>query len=263
MSKKKIVDNDSKSAEEIDPIEESKKIVKTADDAGAVLRLMGGLAIRVHCHGPHSVHLRAYQDIDLFGLTKQYGRILSVFQKLGYSPNARFNALYGGTRLQFIGSEGHRNVDLFMDKFSMQHTLDFRERLRLDDLTIPITDLLLTKLQNVRLTEKDEKDIIAIVEDHEIGHSDEKETMNIDYAVGLCAKDWGLYKSIVDNLGRMTGLIENDQTSALDKEKLVSKLEAIQEAIQSVQKKLRWKLRSVIGERVKWYDEVELSEGEV
>jgi len=59
-------------------------------------------------------------------------------------------------------------VDVFLDKFRMEQSLDFRQRLRLDDVTIPITDLLLTKLQIVELNEKDLKDIVAILEDHEL-----------------------------------------------------------------------------------------------
>jgi len=49
------------------------------------------------------------------------------------------------------------HIDIFLDKFRMDHTLDFRKRLKLDNLTIPVTDLLLTKLQIVRIAEKDLK----------------------------------------------------------------------------------------------------------
>jgi hypothetical protein len=246
----------------MDPFEESKRIIEAAEDQGVELRLIGGLAVRFHCHGPHSVHLRAYQDIDLFGLSKQYREILLLFQKMGFSPNARYNALYGATRLQFIGPEGSKNIDVFLDKFTMQHTLDFRHRLKLDDVTIPITDLLMTKLQNVKLTEKDEKDIIAILEDHEVGSVDEKETINVRFIADLCSRDWGLYKTVADNLRNMVTVVENGLMSALDKERLASKLRAILEAVQTVKKRLKWKLRGVIGQKVKWYNEVELGEGE-
>lgn len=86
-----------------------------------------------------TLHRRSYQDIDLFGLAKHSKKLFSVFKKLGYLPNEKFNALYGETRLEFIGAEDHKNVDLFLDEFRMQHVLDFRERLQLDDLTVPVT----------------------------------------------------------------------------------------------------------------------------
>ena len=250
-------------AKDINSVEEAKRIVKVAEDEGVTLRLIGGLAVRFHCHGPHSIHLRAYHDIDLFGLKKESKELVSVFQKLGYSPNVRFNLLYGATRLQFIDQERSKIVDVFLDKFSMEHTLNFRERLHLDNLTIPITDLLLTKLQIVKLTAKDAKDIIAILEDHEIGYSDNQEMLNVNCIVELCSSDWGLHKTITDNLSKMVKFIEEGIFSAKDKKELVSKLETIQNAIKMKKKKLRWKLRSVIGEKAKWYEEVEIGEGEM
>ena len=149
-----------------DSVEEADRIVRSAEEQGVTLRLIGGLAIRFHCHGLHSTHLREYHDIDLFGLGKQRRGILSIFDKLGYSPNRQFNLLYGDTRLQFVKGKHQKNVDVFLDRFEMEHTLDFRRRLELDGLTIPITDLLMTKLQDVKLETKDAKDVVAILEDH-------------------------------------------------------------------------------------------------
>jgi hypothetical protein len=258
-----LIQGSSTQSRVIDPFEESKRIIEAAENQGVKLRLIGGLAVRFHCHGPHSMHLRAYQDIDLFGLSTQYKEILLLFQKMGYSPNARYNALYGETRLQFIGPKGGKNVDVFLDRFTMQHKLDFRRRLELDPVTVPITDLLMTKLQNVKLTEKDAKDIVAILEDHEVGSTDEGETINVHYIADLCSRDWGLYKTVSDNLSSMVKVVENGQMSALDKERSARKLEAILEAIQTAKKRLKWKLRRIIGQKVKWYNEVELGEGEL
>lgn len=229
-----------------------------AEDEGITLRLIGGLAVRFHCHGPHSTHLRTHNDIDLIGLKKESKKLFSVFQKLSYSPNLRYNFLYGATRLQFIDQEINKHVDVFLDRFRMDHTLDFRERLHLDNLTIPITDLLLTKLQIVKLTAKDVKDIIAILEDHEIGYNDSQEMLNADYISELCSSNWGLHKTITDNLSKMIKFIKERTFSAMDKKELESKLEIIQNTIKMRKKKLRWKLRGLIGEKVKWYEEVEM-----
>jgi hypothetical protein len=49
-----------------DSNEEAQRIVRTAEKRGVTLRLIGGLAIGFHCHGPHSTHLREYNDIDVF-----------------------------------------------------------------------------------------------------------------------------------------------------------------------------------------------------
>ena len=249
-------------ANNIDSVEEAKRIVRASTEARVTLRLMGGLAIRFHCHGPHSEHLRAYHDIDLLGLNKEFKGINSVFQKLGYSPNPLYNAIYSATRLQFINQRSGGHVDIFFDKIRMEHTLDFRDRLHLDNMTIPVTDLLLSKLTIVKLTEKDGKDIVAILEDHEIGYSDGQEILNLNYLTSLCSDQWGLHKTVTDNLGKMTQFIQQQVSDINKKKELFDKLEAIQNAIKLSKKTTRWRLRSLIGEKVRWYDVVETGEGE-
>jgi hypothetical protein len=248
--------------ERVDSAEEAERIVRIAGDCGVTLRLIGGLAIRFHCHGPHSAHLREYHDIDLFGLGKQLRAIFTIFRKLGYSPNMEFNFLYSGTRLQFLKAEHQKNVDVFLDKFQMEQTLDFRRRLWLDDLTIPITDLLLTKLQNVKLEAKDAKDVVAILEDHELGHRDDRETINLDYLANLCSRNWGLYRTMMDSLDKIRKFIDQDAPSAAGAEDLTRKVETIRSSLLSKKKGLRWTARSMIGDKVKWYKEVEAGQGE-
>lgn len=245
-----------------DAAEEAERIVRTAEKHGVTLRLIGGLAIRFHCHGPHSTHLREYHDIDVFGLGRERDGLFSVFEQLGYSPNKMFNALYGATRLQFLSSRDQKDVDVYLDKFIMEHTLDFRQRLRLDDLTIPITDLALTKLQNEELEEKDAKDIVAILEDHCLGHGDDRETINLDYIADLCSQDWGLYKTIMESIEKIGEFIEKDSAGVAGSDALTHKLETIRSSLVSRKKGLRWRARRLIGERVKWYEQVEAGEGE-
>jgi hypothetical protein len=55
------------------------------------------------------------------------------------------------------------------------HTIDLRDRFELDDATLPLADLLLTKLQIVQLNEKDVLDILALLADHELDPSENPE----------------------------------------------------------------------------------------
>jgi len=246
-----------------DSAEEADRIVRSAEEQGVTLRLIGGLAIRFHCHGLHSTHLREYHDIDLFGLGNQSRRIFAIFDKLGYSPNREFNLLYGDTRLQFVKGKHQKNVDVFLDRFEMEHTLDFRRRLELDDLTIPITDLLMTKLQNVKLETKDAKDVVAILEDHELGHRDDRETVNLDYLANLCSRNWGLYRTIMDSLDKIKSFVDQDAPRLVGAKDLTLKVEIIRNSLMTKKKGLRWTARSMIGDRIKWYNEVEAGQGEI
>jgi hypothetical protein len=244
-----------------DAAEEAKTIVTVAQEKGVTLRVIGGVAIRLHCHGQHSKHLRDYNDIDLFGLERESEGISSVFEEMLYAPNIKYNMLYGKTRLQFMHRETQKSVDVLLDKFRMDHTIDFRPDIGLDNLTIPITDLLLTKLQIVKLNEKDVKDIVAILEDHGLGHSNDLETLNLAHMAQVCARDWGLHKTITDNISRMdnlTRILGIEETANLKE-----KLDAILYTLTTTKKALKWKMRNLIGERVKWYNDIEIGENEV
>ena len=243
----------------VDEVDEAKRIVEEGEKNGIVLRLIGGLAIRFHCHGRHSAHLRDYRDIDLFGLSREKKAIEKLMKKLGYSPNVEFNSLYGATRLQFVSSERLKKIDVFLDKFRMQHTLDFRHRIRLDNFTIPITDLLLTKLQMVgRIEGKDTTDIVAILEDHDVGNRDDEETLNVDYISDLCSREWGLYKTVTGTLQKVRQSIEDEvwvQCVGTEAGELSRKLDMIRDSVNSCEKGLTWRIRDIVGERMNWYND--------
>ncbi len=199
----------------------------------------------------------------MFGLTKQLEVIYSVLDRFGYAPNFFYNAKTGGTRLQFVRKPNGEHIDIFLDKFRMDHTLDFRKRLKLDNLTIPVTDLLLTKLQIVRIAEKDVKDMIAILEDHEIESENPKEVLEFSYISELCSSDWGLQKTVIENIGKIRISIDkNEFVLPNGKEQLRIKLDHLEEAIRKKRKGIMWRLRDLIGTRMKWYSVIEMGEGE-
>ena len=191
------------------------------------------------------------------GHKRQSALIKKLLSELGYLPNQRFNALHGGTRLMYAGPDGRGSLDVFFDVFKMCHTLRLEERLTLDEYTIPITDLLLTKLQIVEANEKDIRDLIAILRDHNVVASialGEKEIIDAGYIARLCSNDWGFERTITLTLKKVTDhLPDYDQDFA--QVKLVQdRVDAMKRIIQREPKTLRWRLRDWIGERVRWYD---------
>jgi hypothetical protein len=111
------------------------------------------------------------------------------------------------------------------------------------------------------LEAKDARDVVAILEDHELGHIDDRETINLDYLGNLCSRDWDLYRSVMDNIDRIK-LIAQETPGITWSEDLTQKVEAIRASLMNTKKGVRWNARSIIGNRVKWYKEVELGEGE-
>ncbi len=157
----------------------------------------------------------------------------------------------------YAGPGGRGSLDVFFDIFKMSHTLHLEERLSLDEYTIPITDLLLTKLQVVETNEKDIRDLIAILTDHNVLDSmapGEKEIIDAGYVARLCSNDWGLEITITLTLKKVTDH-SPDYDPDLAQVKLVQdRVDSLKQSIEREPKTLRWKLRARIGERVRWYD---------
>src|SRR6266851_816940 len=238
--------------------DEAKRILDEARNRGIILRLFGGVAVKYHC--PSATHRslqRSYPDLDLFGRGKQGREIRRLFLDLGYEPNQRFNALHGATRLIFEDVTNQRVVDIFLDVFRMCHTLHLGDRLSIDDYTIPISDLLLTKLQVVEINEKDIRDLIAILKDHDIPEkidSGDKEVIDAGYISTLCADVWGLCKTISLTLRKLLTFLSKYELESEAKQILEARISKLLNAIDTVPKSLKWKLRDKVGERKRWYD---------
>jgi hypothetical protein len=242
-----------------EPLEEAKRIFETSSQRKVTLRLLGGMAVRMRCPSTQISGLkRKYLDLDFVGLSKQSREVGKLFEEMGYEPRARFNALMGGKRLIFNDLINERRVDIFLDIFEMCHKFDFKDRLRLDEYTLPLADLLATKLQIVQINDKDFRDIVSLLIDHDLG-SKEGEIINGEYLAGLCANDWGVYKTFSMNLSKVLAAAEGYSLDSSQISLVKSKVEALAKEIEDVPKTLSWKLRARVGERVPWY---ELPEGD-
>jgi hypothetical protein len=223
-------------------VSEGVSIVVAARDQGAVLRLLGGAAIFIHC--PASLAQGPYRELgDLDAITQRadVDTVARMLTDLGYKADARFNAVHGERRLIFSGPQG--KLDVFVDTFEMCHRIQLRNRLSLEDLTLTASDLLLTKLQIVELNDKDAKDSAALLAEHELagGPGDH---IDVDYVGSLLGSDWGLWRTVTANLKKVAELQRSVATKAHE---LVNTLD-------SAPKSLGFKARARIGDRVRWYE---------
>ncbi len=188
------------------------------------------------------------------GLRKQSRLIRKLFIELGYAPREIFNALQGDKRLIFNDLENERRIDIFLDVFEMCHRFELKDRLTVDKLTIPLTDLLATKLQVIEITEREYKDIISLLHDHEVSDSDAPEAINGAYLAQVCADDWGIYKTLTINIGNVLSALPQYQLDANSQELVRNRLQDLQNRIESARKTMRWKLRAWVGEKKRWYE---------
>jgi hypothetical protein len=240
--------------------DEMQRIVSEAQKRGIFLRLIGGLAFKVHCpHATHRALEREYPDIDFVTDKESARKLLEFLPAMGYTPNKTLNTLSGDRRQLYYDEPRGRQIDVFIGDFEMCHKLPMAERvLHVESLTVPLAELFLSKAQIVELNRKDALDLLALLLDHEAGHGDE-ETVNVDVIADLCAKDWGLYTTISLTIQKLKdlvtqGSIELDRTQVQTIER---RLAAIQAAMDAAPKTMAWKVRARIGTRVRWYEEVE------
>ena len=234
--------------------EEAERILNGAERLGITLKLLGGVAVSKRCPSAAKPPLsRRYVDIDAMGKRKETAKINQLFKELGYKPRERFNALQNA-RLIFNDLKNQRRVDVFLDVFEMCHKLSFKDRLDLEPKTISLSDLLSTKLQIVEINQKDIKDILALLLDHEVSAEEGLDKLNSAYISKLCAEDWGIYKTFTTNLSKLAGSaaavgLDEAQT------KLVSeRAEALRSTIEAAPKSMGWKMRARVGERRRWYE---------
>jgi hypothetical protein len=240
----------------------AKELVEQGAKQGVRLRILGSLGIRHHI-GESAGMLDLLgriptRDIDFMGYSEDQARADRMFRDLGYEPDdaVAHSLEYGIGRLIYHRRDDQLMAEIFLDQLRMAHTLDFRGRLELDYPTITLVDLLLSKLQIQRITEKDIKDMIALLAEHELG-TDGREVIDVSYLLELTSNDWGLYRTAITNLA----IVEEwaDRLDALDpavRRDIVRRIGTLIAKMEAQPKTLRWKLRGMIGTRARWYEEV-------
>src|SRR5512143_2697701 len=101
-----------------DAAEEARRIVAEATGQQVILRLLGGLAVRLHCpSATHHALVRNYPDLDFVCPDKQGAQVEALLARIGYEPNKTFNLLNGSTRLLFYDEPHQRQIDIFVGRF--------------------------------------------------------------------------------------------------------------------------------------------------
>jgi len=247
---------------EIQIVNEAKRLVETAEGRNIKLRVMGAVAVRIHCSGFEALHRhlgRKISDLDFATRSKYRDSIFKLFRELGYDVD---EGMYYAA--SFVG-QGHRAVlkkddwatDIFFDKLQMCHTIDFSKRLEIDSPTVSLGDLLLEKMQIVQLNEKDIFDAIVIFREHDVGDSD-AETINSLHISELLADDWGFYYTVTTNLSKVkAALPKYDPVQAEDRADIEAKIDKLASAIEERPKSTKWKIRARVGPSAKWYRDVD------
>jgi hypothetical protein len=243
-------------------LDEAHKLTDEAQKQGLILRVMGPIAL--HFYFPEHIELyrsmerlgeRVFTDIDYASYGKNRGKIVPFFEKQGYELEKRAAMMSGGTRHIYFGDRIPM-IDVFFDKLDYNHPIYYQGRLEIHPYCVSLTDLLLQKLQIVKINDKDLKDTMLLLLAAQLGENDNN-NINLKYVAKLMSDDWGFYYTSSMNLNKVQAAVNgvpvlSDQDRILIKEKA----ETIIKTIEMEPKSGKWKGRAKTGTSKIWYKEV-------
>lgn len=244
-----------------DPLAEALRIIETAGAAGLTVRLLGGLAFHAKAPTWTARIDRTRRDIDLATRARDVRGLTTLLVDHGYLADRQYNALNGNRQLYFIDPVRQRPIDVIIDQLQMCHIVDFRDRLERDHPTLPVTDLLLSKLQVVRINRKDVLDALVLFLEYPVG--DDDGGIHAGRIASLAGADWGWWRTMTMNLAKIReyflGEVGPDDLDLgrPPRHDALAGIAALEQRIADAPKGMGWKLRARVGDRVAWYEEPE------
>jgi Uncharacterised nucleotidyltransferase len=236
-----------------DIVAEGQRLLGIASQEGVPLRLLGGVAVRLKAPDVPSSLAREYKDID-FAVTKKGGGAADrLLKDAGYEPHVAFNAMHARERGLYYDEANGRQVDLFIDAFRMCHEIPLGKRLEVETDTVPLAELMLTKLQIIEVNEKDIRDTVLLFHGHPIADHDDG-AINGAHIAALCADDWGLWRTITANLERCRSHVGDYQLPVEGRARIESRFDELLQRIEAEPKSRGWRRRAKVGERKRWYE---------
>jgi hypothetical protein len=236
-----------------DIVSEGERLVAIAAAKGVPLRLLGGVAVRIKAPDVPPGLSREYKDID-FAVTKKGGGAADkLLKEAGYEPHVAFNAMHAKERGLYYDEGNGRQVDLFIDAFRMCHEIPLGDRLDVETDTVPLAELMLTKLQIIEVNEKDIRDTVLLFHGHPIADRDDG-AVNGAHIAKLCSDDWGLWRTITANLERCRGHVGDYELPADDRERIEGRFDELLQRIEDEPKSRGWRRRAKVGDKKRWYE---------
>ena len=240
-------------------IDYAHRIVAEAQKQGAAIRLLGAVAFSIHC--PKFGYFqqeakRHFTDLDFAAYFSQNAAIRKAFSILGFEEDREEASVLARQRLIYHMPGTPPHIDVFFDKLDFCHPIPWAGRLEVDSPTIPLAEMLLEKMQIVQINPKDVIDTIMLLREHSLGKSD-ADTINSSRIAAMCARDWGLWRTVTMNL-KKTIEISDGYTWLPNDDRLVvvDKIGQLLKTIDAEPKPAAWNIRNKIGDRVKRYKEV-------
>jgi hypothetical protein len=240
---------------------EVERVISAAEAAGGTIRVLGSIGVAIHCPDAKALlpaFARTYADIDFAAYKWQSREVTAAITGLGYREDREVSITSEGRRAIFDHPTAPQiHLDVFFDELEFCHRIPLVGRLTGDRPTIPLAELLLSKLQIVKLNEKDVVDTILLLLDHDLGAGD-ADVIDSGRIARLCADDWGLWRTLTMNLEKVATFaagyrqLDGEQGARVARTARDLKL-----AIDQIPKPLAWRMRDRVGDRRQWWTDVD------
>ncbi|MEO5917941.1 MAG: hypothetical protein ABIQ17_00100 [Candidatus Limnocylindrales bacterium] len=236
------------------------RVVTAVERHGAVIRVLGSIAVALRSPDAKAIlpgFNRTYADIDFVAYQRSARAVAAAITELGYLEDRGVFIFSEGRRAIFDHPTATIHLDVFYDKLEFCHVIPLTGRLEVDRRTIPLAELLLSKLQIVKLNEKDVVDAILLLLDHPLGSGD-GDTIDLGRISALCAAEWGLWRTLTMNLAKVSDLAASyPQLNEDQRTRIGAAIDTIKSAIDAVPKPLAWRMRDRVGDRRQWWTDVD------
>jgi predicted regulator of Ras-like GTPase activity (Roadblock/LC7/MglB family) len=227
-------------------------IVQAARDRKLALRVIGDTAVRLRCPTASTFPPTENDEIlELVTRGRQSADVEHLMKERGINAESRFNMLHASERLRFVEPEARLPIEVFLDAFEAFHRLELADRLQLDEVTLPLSDLLLLELQVVDSTPQEQKRILSLLADHAVG--DGADDIDPARITEVCADDWGWYKTVTMNLENAIKvaptMLKGEQPGIVEQ-----RARQLIKGIEDAPKSMGWQVRARLGERRPWYN---------
>ena len=256
-----------------DPLAEAMRVVDLASERGLLVRLMGGMAIRAHAPDWPARTRRVEVDLDFATRSKDRGAFYHLLESrglhAGQAPQRAVRQQAGLLRGRAAQAGPSTSSSTSLE---MAHSFEFADRLGLSSPTLPLAELLLSKLQIVKINRKDVLDALVLLAEHpsasDDGAPDSRDgfgAINVPRILSFTSNDWGWWRTVTGNLDVLDQYLAVELTPEdldLNNGRAVlfdpkAQIAALRTAINDAPKSTRWKLRSRVGERQTWYRDPE------
>jgi hypothetical protein len=226
------------------------------NDKGLPIRLFGSAAVSISCpkfrYFTHQLNRTQIQDIDLVTEWKYKPQVEREIKLYGLQQPDDFKRYRLRGRLRYFHSSFDYLVEIFHDPLNFHHALRLGHRINYPGPTIPLADLVLSKLQYEEIDKKEGKktndqliDLAILLAEHMITPDDRGISIERIRFVTQGWGGWGFGNTAYINLMKLQSFVDNEIKDEDVRGRIKDRIDEVIDGIMKPPKNVGWRLRQL------------------